>query len=284
MSANTAKIVLANQKLRWSSPVLFNDPFDVPRQLVPECTALDIGSSIVLKLAKFLEFPNIDISNMSAKLQEGIGFLRELFPEGAPKELLDKLKAQNENPPLGVNSKVQLQNLKDIWEQDILRRRILCLTESPFITSMWNHYADSYKGVVLEFSCIDELDSAWLIARPIEYSDVLPMTYTADGLADLILLNHQSQMDYLTHTVTYLKTTEWITEKEWRVSSFQEPHEEGLFSDYSFNSRELKSIILGPMINHNDEAEILKLSARYENVNNFRATIGSSRKIEIQNL
>lgn len=31
MTAEVANIVLVSNKLRWSSPLLFNDPFDVPR-------------------------------------------------------------------------------------------------------------------------------------------------------------------------------------------------------------------------------------------------------------
>src|SRR5262245_8464513 len=32
-TVSTAQIVLATRKLRWSSPILFNDFFDVPREL-----------------------------------------------------------------------------------------------------------------------------------------------------------------------------------------------------------------------------------------------------------
>ena len=33
VSAKTAKIIISTRKLRWSSPVLFNDPFDVTQEL-----------------------------------------------------------------------------------------------------------------------------------------------------------------------------------------------------------------------------------------------------------
>ena len=33
MKANVAKIALNARKLRWSSPVLFNDPFDITQEL-----------------------------------------------------------------------------------------------------------------------------------------------------------------------------------------------------------------------------------------------------------
>jgi hypothetical protein len=33
MTARTARIVLSTRKLRWSSPLMFNDPFDVTQEL-----------------------------------------------------------------------------------------------------------------------------------------------------------------------------------------------------------------------------------------------------------
>ena len=49
--------------------------------------------------------------------------------------------------------------------------RILCLCESYRKTSMWYHYADKYKGAVIELICNDEIDSPWRIAEPIKYID-----------------------------------------------------------------------------------------------------------------
>ena len=37
-SASTGKIILVGGKLRWSMPSLFNDPFDVPREI---CDGVD---------------------------------------------------------------------------------------------------------------------------------------------------------------------------------------------------------------------------------------------------
>jgi hypothetical protein len=48
MSAATARIVLADRKLRWSSPILFNDPFDVPREMyISNELSVECGKKIV---------------------------------------------------------------------------------------------------------------------------------------------------------------------------------------------------------------------------------------------
>lgn len=84
-------------------------------------------------------------------------------------------------------------------------RRILCLSESATIPPSWNHYADGYKGVVIEFECIDELDSAWLIAKPINYTNEMPLTYTAEGMADLLFLPDSQAIDYINNEITFIK-------------------------------------------------------------------------------
>ena len=45
VTTNTAKIILATEKLRWSSPIIFDDFYDVPEELplifsAEECMAL----------------------------------------------------------------------------------------------------------------------------------------------------------------------------------------------------------------------------------------------------
>ncbi len=45
MSPGTAKTVLENSTLRWSSPILFNDPFDVPREM---SSGGELISSVIL--------------------------------------------------------------------------------------------------------------------------------------------------------------------------------------------------------------------------------------------
>jgi hypothetical protein len=46
MSAEVARIVLETGKLRWSSPLIFNDPFDVPRALELPFNEADIAAAL----------------------------------------------------------------------------------------------------------------------------------------------------------------------------------------------------------------------------------------------
>lgn len=50
-----------------------------------------------------------------------------------------------------------LKVLKDTWRAMVPTFRVLCLSEVHDAASMWNHYADGYKGVVLRFLAVKEV-------------------------------------------------------------------------------------------------------------------------------
>ena len=80
---------------------------------------------------------------------------------------------------------------------------------------MWYHYADKYRGVVLEVICDDELDSAWLMVKKVEYPEAKPLVYTAEGWAELLLKPLEEAVRIIFHTCSYTKSPDWSYEDEW---------------------------------------------------------------------
>jgi len=161
MSARIAKIVLATRKLRWSSPLLFNDPFDVTQELRINFTEGELSVAVGQEVA--------------ALIVEG-----GPPPDGAHpilKSLLNTLNAQRTSNDLRRRLAQELQSegptpgqidawaeMKQTWNVIVPMLRILCLSELNDVTPMWLNYADSYRGVVLQLEAVDELDSALLMA------------------------------------------------------------------------------------------------------------------------
>ena len=54
-TAATAKEILRNGSLRWSSPLLFNDPFDVPRELELPFTADDLREASLARSEHYID-------------------------------------------------------------------------------------------------------------------------------------------------------------------------------------------------------------------------------------
>ncbi|EMJ8525293.1 DUF2971 domain-containing protein [Klebsiella aerogenes] len=281
MSLNTANIVLDTCSLRWSSPIIFNDPFDVPREVMPGINEEIIGKALAEKLIQELITPRENIENINPQIRALIEFYKKLFPHGIPVELIEKLQTVEKSPPVGPGAPFAVQQMKDIWKKMLNERRILCLSESATIPPMWNHYADSYRGVVIEFDCVDILDSAWLIAQPINYTNKMPLTYTAKGMAELLFMPHHKAVEYINNEITFIKTEDWSYEKEWRVSTYARPIGPIHYSDLKFHPFELKSIILGPLFNEKDMVGIVSKAKKYPRAAVYKSSFGADRKISI---
>ena len=143
---------------------------------------------------------------------------------------------------------------------------------------MWYHYADQYRGLVLEFECVDELDSASLRAKPVEYPLVKPAIYTAEGWAKLLMMQNRPATEMLLELATFTKSPDWSYEREWRVTSWKRPADTDLYTDYSFDQRELGAIYLGPMISPSDRETVTALAKGYVNCVVWNVTIGMDRE------
>ena len=178
-SASTAKIVLKNGSLRWSTPALLNDPFDVqfdlqfgpdpdrllrlsldrlwdahcsPNPFVPRNV---LGAIVAAFRGKF---PRLSRDEFDAKfapaVSEGLRRLRTAIP-AAHAEI-----------------RKQLSNVK-----------VLCLTEAPTNTLMWAHYAAGSSGLALRFRSVELLDSPWKLALPVNYVSAIPQMFSEEHLA-----------------------------------------------------------------------------------------------------
>lgn len=277
MSAATARAVLTSRTLRWSSPVLFNDPFDVPRELSFGLTPSDIVEALSARMADLIENPPDDTSELTPGVRLIVDTVKRGIPSQLRAELLDGLKERAaSHRPAGES----MESLRAMWRTTIPEFRILCLTESPDHVAMWYHYADRYKGVVLEFGCDDRLDSAWLMAQQVEYSSVKPDVYTAAGWANLLTLRQDLAVRKILNSATFTKSSDWSYEREWRITSFRRPTDTGPFTDYQFFPEELVGIFLGPMIAPEDMRAITSLSAWFPRTRSWKVSIGMSRELQ----
>lgn len=256
VTAKVAKIVLTTRKLRWSSPLLFNDPFDFAQELRLTFDVAQLNSVLTERVASLME--NGDPSNsVKHPIQAALLRVARRASVDVRRAMAEKLRQS-----VGVPTAGQLKSLaavKDTWRNMVPTFRVLCLSELKDVTSMWLHYADAYKGVVLEFSAIDELDSPLLVARPVIYQDGPTAIAGADAWVSWMLGQGRSTYWDLFSEYQYAKTNAWSYEREWRIVSGARPGETGFFSDYPFYARELTGIYLGSRCSTEDRAELLSL-------------------------
>jgi hypothetical protein len=275
MPASTAEIVLKNKTLRWSAPTEFNDPFDVPRELAVNISPSEIMSALIERHVDLIKHPPDDLSGLDQKIQ----FIVKTAKENNSPKLIEELtiglrQSLEENP-----SSSALDEFRNHWQHTVNEMRILCLCESHEKTSMWYHYADKYKGAVIQFSCTDSADSPWRIAQPIEYTNEEPLVSTADGWAKLLMMPKNKALEILFEVCMYTKSEDWGYEKEWRMGSFKRPHDIGPHTDYKFNAKNIGNLYLGPLIEPDDRAALLDASKEYSNMQVYVSSIGASRKL-----
>lgn len=182
---NTIKII-ANSELYYASPLKFNDPFDF--RITPRTNCTD--------------------DEWRTWLTERVGA-----------QEADNLVRQRNHQSPDFHRKIR---------DDMVRRQgdsgVLCLSRKRDDILMWSHYADSHKGVCLEFQ--------WdVISEPIEevnYSQEMPIIRVCDP-------------DYSDRVKEFIitKSVQWIYEEEVRVIK---PNQIGL---HRFPPRWLSGVIMG---------------------------------------
>lgn len=260
VTTKVAKIILVNHKLRWSSPLLFNDPFDVKRDFDFGFNIEELKQPLVDEVTSLLSAGKIPDLSSKPCVEWFVKCLRRKDRANERDIILKELpQLIDEGIQLAMNN--SYETIKKQWSEFIPQFRIFSLSAVHDNLLMWSHYSDSHKGVVLELQCINDLDSPWLIAQPVTYQNIPPVLATKQVWIKSITgqkrLNYDKWQFYEPYTLT--KTTDWEYEKEWRVVSFMRPGESGLYTDYPFNPRELKSVYLGCDISEEDANDIISL-------------------------
>lgn len=275
MTSGTAKVVLSNSSLRWSSPLLFNDPFDHQIDFNFDFTETEFVESYLKAFEQVIfgsDEVSFDIDTRPGALNSVMRQKRnELNKNDALKELkrgveetARKLEAFKDN----VNAELQ-KHLKNV--------RVLCVSEAHDNVVMWSHYANDHKGVVMRLQCIDEIDNTLLAAKKIGYNKKLPVIASLDEMVKNTLGIQKHNYAKLFTDLSYVKHNDWQYEREWRVA-FPEAATTGLHKDIQENPRVFGSVYMGCRIEPVDETDILSLlRGPLSHVEVYKAT---KRKVE----
>jgi len=256
-SASTAASILISKKVRLSSPLLFNDPFDTPRVLKLSFSGSDLLKGVIQEMVKLARDPNYDISaNLSPFMQRYLSWMRS-FEVDHYENLLHL--AHELNIPDKMEEVPAFIELQQKWTDLLPMTRILCLAEENDNPVMWHTYADAYKGVVLQIDCIDIYDSFLLLAKQVIYSDEIPTI----GSIDVWIKQGTGQIafeyDAIFGQLEISKQTKWAYEKEWRVLSF-EKDSSLLYSDYQLHPASFTKVFVGKDVTVEDRQLFLSLA------------------------
>jgi hypothetical protein len=178
--------ILRNNRIWFSSPMEFNDPFDCRRAY----DARNTREQVVLRKAEFHTRKGLCLEEAIAKADQEI----PRYP--------DELDGWQEQQIAGHNHR-------------LANSAILCLTCACDNQLMWTHYAGYHAGVCIMFGIRDFEDNPQIDfiaeAQPIEYSDRCPLVnFVQDNSREIV------------RKVFLTKATPYHYEAEWRIVRYDD--------------------------------------------------------------
>lgn len=214
-TAETASIIIGSRSLRWSSPLLFNDPFDHQGGFDFPFT----GEALAQALTQ---------ASLSAIFGEEPFEPPFATPYG---EMLKATRANRDKGPREVLVALLEESAREIAERfpvlceklnteitaKLTRSRVFCVTERRDNLLMWAHYADEHKGVAFQFRRLEHLDHRFTVAQPVQYSDEPVSFLGLDDYIDKLMGMAQHDLVPRIWDLAYQKHADWRYEEEWRV-------------------------------------------------------------------
>jgi len=274
-SVPTAKKILSSKKFRYSSPLLFNDPFDTQTELLLDYEV----DSFPLKL--FDEIEKLALSDTKIEYQadspwrQSIELLRyQIINEGKINPELKESLLLSFNRLIDPFEETRKEYNKK-WCKTLKAMRIFCVSIKNDDILMWSHYGQNHTGIVFKLKVLPEVDNLLCIAEPIIYKP-LPLTFfTLQDWIKNTLGIEKTNRDELFHNYAITKYELWKHEEEWRVWSFDRDSidisyhdcdndnipKELLYDDYDIIPEEIDGIYFGCNTSNDDINEIKVLGS-----------------------
>ena len=242
LSPDASVSVLENRTLKWSSPKLFNDPFDFPTEIDFSFDGGGLTEALMDELVKLMygsEEPEGDVNNPLFAMS----MVARHNPKNPSEDILRKHMA-----PAGmelVEVFIQKQDELRAFYKDFRDRfAVFCVSKKYDDLLMWAHYGKDHSGCVLKLRCLPEQDRPLCMAQEVKYEPKYPLIA---NLQDYVKhLTGQIELDYdnLFKVFAFTKSEHWQYEEEWRCISLLKDRKAG-FDYASLIPEELEAVYLG---------------------------------------
>ena len=261
LAPETALSVLRSRTIRYSSPLTFNDPFDVQSGLHFDFDIDALQGKILdrlEKLAAATEAPSVDKHNPWGTVVRRV---HQLYPtHGFPRDRWEKKTGFVFDWLVRLIKTEQEKYQKHWWKNLLPGLRIFCISEVRDNLLMWAHYAKDHTGAVFEFLSLPDKDNELSVAEPVVYVDQPPPLLTEDELLDHILSGRELDKDDVGKGYVYTKSKHWQYEREWRVWYPLVPAPGILYEDYPIWPPEFAAVYIGCRANSAFVSEVVSLT------------------------
>lgn len=269
-SSSAVKKILSSRRMRWSSPLRFNDPFDHQMEF-------DYGFDLKTFVEKFtIKIEDIIFGEKNIKLDANnqlataLKTMRIIRDKLTREEVMKELGEVIQDMPKFLTS---IRNdLNSKLQASLTSMRVLCVTEDKDNLVMWSHYADKHSGVVIRLQCIDAIDNGLLVAEPANYTNTMPVIVGLDELVQHVTGENTIDLTKSIPNIWYTKSKHWAYEKEWRIAMPEPTAGSNLYNDYEEDPQVFGAVYMGCRSSKEDQDEILSfLTGELEHVELYRA-------------
>jgi hypothetical protein len=254
VTAGTGRIVLESGMVRWSTPALLNDPFDMQFAFQVRCDLEALRPKIYLKIWQhyFGELLDKPVNAYGRAIREARGkvpimTLQELIVHQEP--------GMAEAFEILLSAVDRLNTM--VFDEQLSNSKIFCVSDLPTSILMWSYYAQNHSGLVLRFNDDAKNNLLEKKIRPVRYVDHMPALFDEESLSDFLagygLVNPQQVRD----NIIWTKSSHWAHEHERRL--FTDDPDVAPFVDMPFGPEGLDAVIFGVRTSEVDRSAITEV-------------------------
>jgi hypothetical protein len=215
VSPDTALAILRSQSVRYSSPLSFNDPFDIQSGLHFDFDLSTLHGKVLDRLNELASAPDeppVDHEDVWGKV---VLAARKHYPKhGFPRERWEQLTRPSFNHLIEVIADTQ-KRYQEHWRSVLLPGiRVFCVSEERDNLLMWAHYARDHAGCVFELWSLPDEDNPLSVAMPVDYAEAPPPFFTEQEWLDDLMGIKNLDIHALYRRYAYVKSDHWAYERE----------------------------------------------------------------------
>lgn len=271
LSPEAALASIDSGTMKWTSPRLFNDPFDFPVAMDFTFSGQELAEALTDELVRMAYGLDEPIDDPNNKFIQASLLTRRLRNRPSSEDFKAFMSEANaESAQRFEKDQIQRRRLLSEFRNQFA---VFCVSAKRDDLLMWAHYSKDHTGCVFQFRCLSELDRPLCAAQKVNYVENYPLIGSLDEYVKH--LTGQSKIDYdnLFEIFAFTKSLHWAYEDEWRCVLSLRDHRAGY--DYkSFIPEELEAVYIGYRATQELRDSLCNLlRERYPSTNVFSSSV-----------
>ena len=279
--------ILSSGNFRWSSPELFDEPFNVQQDPALDFDHVSVSTAMLKTASAMIFTRDLPDGNNDHPLYKAIKRWRSedrFHDEGEAFDALSELLA-----PTPESLKSKISAMVNEWRRLVEHARVLCLSDTYKDLQSWRLHAENHRGVAFRFNC--DRTGTLGNAKPVQYSPIRNQLSTLkEQVEDLVGIQRAlPSTEYASKLL--IKPKSDASEREWRCLKVLAEEDldcgedvEDWYLDEKFAPDELTAVYLGFAMSEDHRFEICSLiRQKYPRATVYvAAPVADSYEIEFQ--